>query len=237
MVADVVVVATAGTLAAYDLATGAPRWVGPNGGSGYSSPHLVTIHGVPQILMLGSPAVVSVAPADGKVLWQHQLPPSARIVQPAITADGDVLIHDGEGNAMRRIAVTNGSAGWTVAERWETFGINPYFNDFIVHKENAFGFSGSGIACIDLKDGQRKWKGGNYGNGQLIALPDQDLLIVLSEQGELALVGATPGQFTEFARFPAIKGKTWNHPVLAGDVLLVRNGEEMAAFRLKLASG
>ncbi|HWN09908.1 MAG TPA: PQQ-binding-like beta-propeller repeat protein [Pyrinomonadaceae bacterium] len=237
VVGDVVVVATAGTLAGYDAATGTPRWTGPNGGSGYSSPHLVTIQGVPQVLMLGSPAVVSVAPADGKVLWQHQLSPSARIVQPAVTPEGDVLVHDGEGNAMRRIAATNGASGWTVQERWESFGINPYFNDFIIHKGHAFGFSGSGIACIDLKDGERKWKGGNFGNGQLIVLPDQDLLIVLSEQGELALVGATPGQFTELARFPAIKGKTWNHPVLAGDVLLVRNGEEMAAFRLKLTSG
>ncbi|MEK6410302.1 MAG: PQQ-binding-like beta-propeller repeat protein [Acidobacteriota bacterium] len=237
VVDDVVIVAAAGTLAAYDLATGKPRWVGPHHGGSYSSPQLVTIDGVAQILLLSPPGAISVAPADGALLWEYSWEGGA-IVQPALTADGDVLINAMAmtgGMGTRRIVVAHGPGGWTVEERWTSNGLKPYFNDFVVHKGHAFGFDGSILACIDLEDGKRKWKGGRYGNGQLVLLPDQDLLLVLSEEGELALVRATTDKFTEVARFPALDGKTWNHPVLVGDVLLVRNGQEMASFRLSLA--
>ena len=233
VVGDVVLVAAEGKLAAYDLATGKPRWYGPNGGGGYSSPHLLTIDGVTQVLLMSGNGAISVAPADGTVLWKHPGSWGAPIVQPALTVDGDLLF--GTGGGIERVAVTHGPGGWTATQRWTSNGLKPYFNDFVVHEGHAFGFDGSILACIDLADGKRKWKGGRYGNGQLVLLPDQDLLLVVSEKGEVALVGATPDQFTELARLPAIEGKTWNHPVLAGDVLLVRNGEEMVAFRLPVA--
>jgi hypothetical protein len=231
---NVVVVATAGQLIAYDVATGARRWVGPAHGASYSSPQLATIGGVPQVLLLSEAGATSVALADGALLWEHPWP-GYPIVQPALTADGDVLISVSDSSGTRRLGLTRGPAGWTVAERWTSIGLKPYFNDFVVHNGYAFGFDGSILACIDLTDGKRKWKGGRYGNGQLLLLADQDLLLVMSEEGELALVQATPDRFTELAHFPALDGKTWNHPVLAGDVLLVRNGQEMAAFRLSLA--
>ena len=234
VVDDVVIVAAAGKLVAYNLSTGEPRWFGPDGRYGYSSPHLLTIDGVEQILLTSGPGATSVSPVDGTRLWEYALPPNARIVQPALIAGGDLLVGEGEGHNLRRIAVAHGPTGWTVEERWSSMGLKPYFSDFVVHNGHAFGFDGSLLSCIDLKDGKRAWKGGRYGSGQLVLLPDQDLLLVLSEEGELALVAAAADQFRELARFPAIEGKTWNHPVLAGDVLLVRNGQEMVAFRLSL---
>lgn len=230
VIGDTVIVAASGQLVGYDAASGNRRWLGPTAGGSYSSPQLVTINGVQQVLMMSGTGAMSVTPADGKQLWQHAWGGNS-IVQPQLTGDGDVLITSQEGGA-RRLAVTQGAAGWSVAERWTSNALKPYFNDFVIHKGYAFGFDGRILSCIDLKDGQRKWKGGRYGNGQLVLLSDQDLLLVLSEEGELALVQATADQFTEIAKLPAIQGKTWNHPVLVGDVLLVRNSEEMAAFRV-----
>lgn len=225
-----VIVATSGQLAAYDAATGNQRWVGPNVGNSYSSPHLVVIDGVKQVLLMSGTGVTSISPTDGKQLWQHAWAGNS-IVQPALSNDGDLLITSQE-NGTRRLALTHDAAGWTATERWTSNALKPYFNDFVIHNGHAFGFDGRILSCIDLKDGQRKWKGGRYGNGQLVLLADQDLLLVLSEEGEMVLVRATPDQFTEIAKLPAIQGKTWNHPVLVRDVLLVRNSEEMAAFRL-----
>ena len=240
VVVDDVVIVNIGALVAYDLVTGDRRWSGPAGTGGYSvlhlsyysTPHPVTIDGIAQILLLSPDGATSLAPTDGTPLWTH---PWSGLVQPALTADGDVLI--GTLSGTRRIAVTHEPGGWTTEERWTSRGLKPNFNDFVVHDGHAFGFDGGILACIDLEDGMRRWKGGRYGHGQLILLADQDVLLVLSEQGELALVDATPDQFTELARFPAVAGKTWNHPVLVGDVLLVRNDQEMVAFRLSLAGG
>ena len=231
---DVVIVAVAGTLAAYDLVNGEPRWYGPKEAYGYSSPHLLTIQGTDQVLLMSRAGAISVAPANGTLLWEHSWPGGHRIVQPALIADGSLLISESESRGTRRLTVSGATDGWTVHEQWTSNRLKPNFNDFVVHEGHAFGFDGTILACMDIADGSRKWKGGRYGAGQLLLLADQDVLLVLSEKGELALVSATPDKFVELAKSPAIKGKTWNHPILAGDVLLVRNSQEMAAFRLSL---
>ena len=238
IIGDLVVVAASGALVAYDRAKGDQRWVVKSAGGSYSSPHLVTIGGVPQILLMAGTGTTSVAPADGKVLWKNEWE-GTPMVQPATTADGDVLITTADamgGLGIRRLAVAPGPSGWKVEERWTSRGLKPYFNHFVVHKGHAYGFDGSILSSIDLSNGERQWKGGRYGSGQMLLLAEQDLLLVVSEEGDLALVSATPDKYTEFARTKAIEGKTWNHPVMIGDVLLVRNGEEMAAFRLPAAS-
>jgi hypothetical protein len=231
VVDGVVIVAVSGALAAYDAGTGTPRWKRPPQGEGYSSPQIVTVGGVRQVAFVHGEGITSVAPADGTVLWAHAWK-GYPIVQPAVTAEGDLLFNVSQDLGLRRLSVARDASAWTASERWTSRGLKPYFNDFVVHEGHAYGFDGNIVACIDLGDGTRKWKGGRYGHGQLVLLADQDALLILGEEGELALVSATPERFVELSRAPGLDGKTWNHPVVVGDRLLVRNSAEMAAFAL-----
>ncbi len=230
VVGNLVIVSLSGKIAGYNIENGDPVWFGTDGGNSYSSPHQVTIAGIQQVLLMSQAGAISIEPESGKPLWNYDWQMTDRILQPTVIGEGDLLIV-GETQAVRRIKVTLNQGTWSVKELWESDQIKANFNDFIIHKGFAYGFDGPSIACIDIKDGSRKWKGSPY-RGFTILLADQDLILVLTEKGDLALVKATPDQFIELARIPAIKGKTWNHPAMVGDVVVVRNAMEMAAFRL-----
>ena len=237
VVDGMLVTAASGRLAAYDLNTGETRWTRKTESGGYSSPHLATIAGVSQILLANGGGITSVG-LDGEVLWSLKGPAAVGIVQPAVLPDGSVFFAPGDamgGLGLRRLAVTRDASGnWKAEERWTSRGLKPYFNDYVIHEGHAYGFDGTILSAISLETGERVWKGGRYGAGQMLLLPEQDLLLVLSEDGDVALVAASPEKHSGIAKFKAIEGKTWNHPVLIGDVLLLRNGEEMAAFKLPL---
>ena len=228
-----VIVAISGKIAAYDIVNGIPLWSGQDGGESYSSPHLLTVDGVKQVLFMNKTSMTSFVPSDGKVLWKLPLTGSP-IIQPALITEQEVLIGESSGavgKGMRCLTIKNGSGGWAIEDLWTSDKLKPYFNDFVFHKGNIFGFEGPNLKCINIEKGDLKWRGSRYG-GQLLLLADQDILLILSEKGELVLVKADPEQFKELARFPAIEGKTWNHPALVDDILVVRNSNQMAAFRL-----
>ncbi len=218
----------------YDAASGDLRWSTGEGQHSYCSLQPARLGGVEQLLIATDAGLTSFDPVSGDVLWRYSWPIDgmARIVQPAVLDDSDVLVGTGFSFGTRRVRVGRDGDGWTTEEVWPTRAIKPYYNDLVVHRGHAWGFDGVFFVCINLDDGKGKWRARGYGNGQVLLLADQDLLLILSEQGEVALAAANPDKHQELARFPAIEGKTWNHPVIAHGRLFVRNSEEAACFQL-----
>jgi outer membrane protein assembly factor BamB len=219
---------------AYHCTSGEPAWSAGEGEFSYCSPQLTRVCGIPQILINTDAGLTAFDPVKGDVLWRHgwQTDKLARIVQPALVGNDDVLIGTGMDVGTRRLHLACAGTAWTEKEVWTSRAVKPYYNDLVIHDDHLYGFDGPFFTCVSLDDGKRKWRERGYGNGQVLLLADQALLLVLSEQGEAALVEASPQGQRQLGRFQALQGKTWNHPVLAHGKLFVRNGEEAACYQL-----
>ena len=224
-----------GTLA-FDVTTGELRWSMASGDHSYSSPQLSTVGGEQLVLMLTNKGIELLDPQTGKLRlnyeWKHN---GYRDLQPQVIHGDSILLPTGMGSGTRCIRVAKNGEQYAAEERWTSGDLKPDFNDFVVFEDHAYGFDNTIFTCIDLKTGKRQWKGGRYGKGQVLLLQDSGLLLVAGEFGDVVLLKADPSAHSELATLKAIEGKTWNHPVVIGDRLYIRNAEEAACFRLPLA--
>jgi outer membrane protein assembly factor BamB len=134
----------------------------------------------------------------------------------------------------RAIRISRAGGQLAAEEKWTSRNLKPDFNDLVTYQGYAYGFDGGNFGCIELKTGDRAWKGGLYGKGQVLLLEQSGLLLVLSEQGRAVLLRADPKAHVELASFAVLEGKTWNHPVVVGNRLYVRNSQEAACYELPL---
>jgi outer membrane protein assembly factor BamB len=237
IVDDTVVVLPGGrdgkSVVAYKKLTGEIAWQSLDDRQAYTSPMLVTLAGVRQLLVLTATRVVGLGPNDGRLLWEFPWPTEMGInaAQPLLVGDDRVFVSAGYGQGAAVFQVAR--AGDTLSTRpiWRNTRMKNKFTSSVLRDGYIYGLDEAILACVDATTGELEWKGGRYGYGQLVLAGDH--LVVLTEDGQVVLVRAVPDGHHEVARFPAIEGKTWNHPIIAGGRLLVRNLREMAAFDIR----
>jgi len=220
---------------AFDKDSGDKKWSAACGQNSYSSPQLMQVNDQTQLMMVSNSGLSAYDPVTGNLLWEHTWEQDGyRILQPLQVDGSSFIIGNGWGIGSRRIDVSFDGEQPEITERWTSRNIKPDHNDFVAHNGHLYGFDRKIFTSIDLETGERNWKKGRYGHGQVLLLPNQDQLLILSETGDLVLLRATPERHEELASIPAIGGKTWNHPVLVNDRLYVRNDEEAACFQMPL---
>jgi hypothetical protein len=221
-------------LLAYFTDSGQLAWTAPASHDSYSSPQLVTLGKRRQCLLLGDQGMTAVDPETGYVLWQYGwvMAGAPRAVQAHVLGSSQLVAGTLTGPGVGLVDVTHEDDQWKITEVWSTTQMKPEFPDFVVSRGYAYGFDGPHFCCLDLATGQRRWKEGRYGRGQVMLLPAQARLLVISEKGEALLLAADPERHRELGRFQALEEKTWNHPVIARGRLYVRNAEEMACYEL-----
>jgi outer membrane protein assembly factor BamB len=212
-------------------ATGDVRWKADSAQAGYASPMLATFAGERQILIFDAAGAAGSNPETGQQLWRYPWKSQSGInaAQPAVAGPNKLFISSVDGGALVEVAYSNDT--WTATPVWENRNLKSYFANPIVLGSYIYGLDLGILVCLDVETGKRLWKGGRYGHGQIL-LTD-DLLVILTENGELVLVEATPEAHRELCRFQVIEGRTWNNPTLVDGRIYVRNHLEMACYDLR----
>ena len=221
---------------AFDAATGKPRWSVACGPESYSSPQLSKILGEEMVLMLTNDGLLLLDPASGKVRlnyeWKFQ---GYRALQPTVIGDDVVLLPTPRSEGTRAILLSKKGEQLAAEELWTSKNMKTDFTELLTHKGYLYGIDGSMFSCVDIKTGNRVWKDGRYGKGEAVLLESSDQILITAEDGRVVLLQADPSGHKELASIKALSGKTWNHPVVVGNKLLVRNGSEAACYELPVA--
>ena len=242
VIGELVIVCPGGrnaSVVAYNANTGNQVWAAGHAGASYSSPQATVIGGRMQILSFNAEGLFSHDSQSGQVLWSFPWVsnPSEKnnVGQPIVfTSPGrqqaEVFISSGYGKGATLLKVSAQAGRFSVREIWRNRNLKAKFSSAVAQQGYIYGLDDRILVCIEVATGRRCWKRGRYGYGQIVLAGET--LIVQAESGEIVLVDATPERHHELARFSALRDRTWNHPVLCGDVLLVRNDREAACFRL-----
>jgi len=205
---------------ALDKSTGKIVWKS-GGTGGYSSPAPYTMGRQRAVALFSSKSVVAVNPANGAVLWRHPWETNFDVnAADPIFAGTDVFISSnyGRGCALLR---PSGNRAQVV---WENRSMKNHFSTSVMVNGGIFGNDDGRLKCLDLATGNERWSArGGLGKGGLIASDNK--LILLTERGELVVVQADPGRYSELARAKILDGTCWTHPVLANGRIYARSHE------------
>jgi len=207
---------------AFDKKTGKPVWSSETDQPAYSSPIEITVGGVEQIVFWSAHGLHAVAAQDGKLLWRHGWETFCPVTgdplntgTPIFVAPDRIYISSGSGATLLRLV--HAERKFKVETLWEN--------------DEMRSFDRGTLKCLDVKTGEIKWAARGFQRGSLIAADGK--LIVLGEQGKLAIVEADPAGFVEHTSAQILKGKNWTSPSLAGGKLYLRNHEEMVCLDMK----
>jgi outer membrane protein assembly factor BamB len=236
VVGDKVVVMPGGSngksVVAYNARTGAHAWGALDDAASYTSPMLVTLAGRRQVLVVTGRNIAGLAPENGAVLWVYPWSNSSgiNVAQPLVVGPNRLFISAGYGKGAALVEVGGAGDKLSAAAVWERPSMKNKFNSSVLHEGHVYGLDENMLTSVEIATGQQKWKARGYGYGQVVLASGH--LIVTTEEGEIALVRATPAGHTELARFPALEGRTWNVPAISNGRLLVRNATQMACYKL-----
>ncbi|TWT34469.1 outer membrane protein assembly factor BamB family protein [Blastopirellula retiformator] len=228
------------SLVAYDADSGEQVWTGGEQPISYASANLFQLGEETEVIIVNESTVAGHNPETGEQLWITDWPGNssgdASCSQAVDIGDSQILVSKGYGVGARVFAIEKSADGkYNVNDIWEdTRLLKTKFTNVALKDGYIYGLNDGLLECVEASEGDRQWRQRGFGHGQLLLVGDK--LLVMTEDGELVMVDATPDEYREEGRFQALESEispNWNNLCITGDLMLVRNAEQAACYRLK----
>ena len=201
-------------------------------------PVLIDVSGQTQLVVFGGGTVNGMDPDDGTVLWTHPHDPGNdfNFMVPIWGEDNILFVSSGYKTGSRALRLTREDNLTTVEELWldpqlQFMFLNPLrIGDYIYGTDGTFG--PSFVTGVDVRTGQTLWQERGFARGSMLYADGK--VILMDEDGDLALTRMTPDGMTVLGRTTIFQSTSWSAPTLVGTTLYVRDREKIMALDLGL---
>ena len=222
-----------GTFLALRRTDGEVAWASQNDVASYSSPIAVDLAGARQVVYFSGDAAVGLSPVDGSLYWRYPWKTSydLNIATPIFVPPDQIFISSGYDHGAALLRIEAGAGGMAVTRVWESRRMKNHFGTSVLVGDYIYGFDNAILKCIEARTGKEQWKHRGYGKGALVYADGH--LILLSDNGRLALARATPEGFKERAGAQVLAGRSWTAPTLANGRVFVRDMRKIVCLDLR----
>jgi outer membrane protein assembly factor BamB len=219
------------SIVALNKANGSVIWKSQSDEAGYSSAIPVDINGVTQVVFFTAQRAVGLDSKDGRLLWEYGRPANrtANAATPIARANRIFISSDyGTGGGVVEIKPDN-----KAQEVYFTRDMKNHHSSSVLIGDYLYGFSSSILTAMKFDTGELAWRDRSVGKGSLVYADGN--LYLLSENGVVGLVEATPTGYKEKGRFRIQQDSlpTWAHPVVAGGMLYLRDQDTIYAYDVR----
>jgi outer membrane protein assembly factor BamB len=223
-----------GPLTAFDANTGTVKWTAP-GDSAWASPSIVELGGTRQVVSMTQKSVISVALADGTLLWEHPCKSSGTASTMTPIVYGDTLIIASQKMPVAALKPARRDDKWVVEVVWENKEVSLFMSNPVLIRDTLFGLSerSSGqFFALDAKTGKTLWLGQPREATNTAVVKAGELLFLLNDDAELIVARSSQTGFEPLKRYTVADSATWAQPAISGKRVFVKDVTSLALWTL-----
>ncbi len=223
------------SIIAFKQEDGAVVWKKQSFQNSYSTPKLIQVGGKDQFAIFMANEIIGIDPGTGELEWSYEIGNQWKqnICMPTQVAPNMIFFSTSDGGS-RGLQLTKKGDKTETKELWSTKKVQIYHVNSVRDGDFVYGSTGSGapnfIAAINAKTGEIAWRKRGFAKATCVGADGK--LIILDEDGQLAIATATPKDLVVHSQTKLLDKVAWTVPTVVGKSLYVRDKKKIVAVDL-----